>query len=466
MKAFTLAVILTASIAQAQQDRPVRYFPYDPTPNGCQAITPLWNNWILGKLWECKVNQAYAGVVNGGTWVLLSTAGNPWLDPGIWKDELYDVPLDARIGAAVNPDQDRLYMTNAVGHRPAAVQGDINIPADPTATTYEADAVAGIAISQSSSTNAVAGSFFGALGADGPGGSVATSGTAVTRISGPIFQANWAGSFMTINSVEYQIAAVPGISSITLASSAGVQASVAWFKRIYVWSINALLTDGLPGAPGTPHYKHGYLTNEWDVNIFDSTTKLIMHSIGGNGNVQPELAYGYTVNTMSAAHPGLVMWTCGFCLLDGTATVAMQIGVSSTGNNAGSMPLLFYSRDVSGNTNGGTISTDPSGNILVHPAFTNVGGGDQQTLFLDRLGNIILGITGKGNGGPGVIQGGSTTRFQAGSDVLANLGAEGGAANVACSNCDTPVTEGAVCTAAGDHAGAWAIRLRGAWHCF
>jgi hypothetical protein len=36
----------------------------------------------------------------------------------------------------------------------------------------------------------------------------------------------------------------------------------------------------------------------------------------------------------------------------------------------------------------------------------------------------------------------------------------------ACSDCDTPASEGASCSASGDHAGAFAVYVRGAWHCF
>lgn len=461
MKKVLLFAVCLAGAVHAQEDRPTRLFPYDPI-NPCSVITPNVNNWIAGRIWQCVGTSG----VNHGTWRLVSQSTNPWIDPGFWNNEEYLAAVDARIGIAVNPDLDRLYITNAPGHRPAALSGDIHPPADPGATVYEGDAVAGIVINQSTTVNGVAGSFFGVLGRDGSSGLVSTSGTAVTRLTGPSFLPIWQGTFITINGVEYAIQTVTDGDHVTLSSTAGTQTAVAWFKRIYTWGLNVLLSDGLPGAMGAPHYKYGYFTNEWDVNIFDATSKLIMHSIGGNGTVQPALALGYTVNTMSASNPGLVKWTCGFCLLDGVASVAMQIGVAGTDNNFGSMPILFYSRDSMGNVNGGTLSTDPTGNFLFHPGFSNVGGGDQQTIFLDRLSNVILGISGKGSGGPGVVQGGSTTRFQPGSDVLTNLAAEGGSANVFCSNCDTPVTEGAVCTASGDHASAWAIRLRGAWHCF
>ncbi len=57
----------------AQQDRPVRFFPVEPT-NPCSVITPLVNNWVLGHLWQCV---GTAGV-NNGTWNLVSGGGS-WL---------------------------------------------------------------------------------------------------------------------------------------------------------------------------------------------------------------------------------------------------------------------------------------------------------------------------------------------------------------------------------------------------
>ncbi len=61
----------------------------------------------------------------------------------------------------------------------------------------------------------------------GPSGSVTTSGTSVTWTGGQLFNANsgWAGLPIIINGVTYTISSVPTQTSITLTSSAGVQAS-------------------------------------------------------------------------------------------------------------------------------------------------------------------------------------------------------------------------------------------------
>lgn len=50
--------------------------------------------------------------------------------------------------------------------------------------------------------------------------------------------------------------------------------------------------------------------------------------------------------------------------------------------------------------------------------------------------------------------------------VFASLGAPVAGQQTYCSDCDTPGSEGATCTSAGDKAGAMAWRMRGAWKCF
>lgn len=75
MRFLLLVALLAASFVAplfAQYDRPVRYFPTDPV-NPCSVITPLVNNWVLGKLWECVGSSG----VNNGTWTLISTSGTP-----------------------------------------------------------------------------------------------------------------------------------------------------------------------------------------------------------------------------------------------------------------------------------------------------------------------------------------------------------------------------------------------------
>lgn len=59
-------------------------------------------------------------------------------------------------------------------------------------------------------------------------GTVNTSGTAVTWVSGGKFFASWAGETILINGVSYTIATVNSSTSITLTTSAGTQSGVAY----------------------------------------------------------------------------------------------------------------------------------------------------------------------------------------------------------------------------------------------
>jgi hypothetical protein len=66
-----LLLVIAISPLFAQEDRPVRYFPTDPV-NPCSVITPLVNNWILGKLWQCVGTSG----INNGTWQLIQGGGS------------------------------------------------------------------------------------------------------------------------------------------------------------------------------------------------------------------------------------------------------------------------------------------------------------------------------------------------------------------------------------------------------
>lgn len=382
--------------------------------------------------------------------------------PGSWNDGAYQVTLNPRIGSGVNTDTMRLYITNVIGHRPAFLDGGAIIPT--TATTYEADGVGGLVFNGSTLTNGVAGSFFAALNAAPWVGVCTTSstGNTVTRVSGPSFNAAWQGATNTlffINGGDYNVATVTSGDTLTLTGSPGNQTSVPCAKRIFVWGINALVSDGQPGAPGAPSYDYGYLTNEWDYNVFKQHTKVIAHSIGGNSSVQPDVAYGYTVNTLGSG----IKWICGVCVLDGTATIAMQVGVSSTGNNAGSLPILFYSRAMSGDVSSGVMSTDPDGNFLFKPGFTGPMGANPQSLFQDAAGNNIIGIQGAVGGAIPRLQGGARTRFLPGTTTFADLGSESGGSTVYCSDCNIVPATPYTCTSGGS--GSFAFRSAGAWKC-
>lgn len=65
-------------------------------------------------------------------------------------------------------------------------------------------------------------------------GVVNTNGTAVVWVSGDKFDSRWAGQPVTINGVQYAVASVATDESLTLYSTAGVQAGVTYaFYRVY-----------------------------------------------------------------------------------------------------------------------------------------------------------------------------------------------------------------------------------------
>ncbi len=376
--------------------------------------------------------------------------------PGIWNDSQYQSVIDGRAGTAVNPITARTDITNTAGKRPSAVNGSVNVPT--TATTYEADGLSSIVENNSDMTNGVGLSSFSAVTTLPKTGTCNTSGTTVTRVSGPAFNTAWASGVNTlfvINGVDYTIATVPDANTLTLMTSAGSQSGATWAKRIYVWGVNTLTTDWLPGKAGAPAYDWGYLTNEFDFNVGAVNTKVVAMSIGGASQVQPTESLGYLVNTLGSG----VKWGCGFCTLDGTASIALQVGVATTGNNQGSQPILLYSRDSGGNVRGAVESTDPDGNLLIRTGFVNNGNANTQTIIQDGAGNNILGVQGAVSGATPVVQGSGVTRFQPGTDTFAHLGSEGGGAQVFCSNCQ----ETDPCMAGG--AGALATRVAGRWTC-
>ncbi len=389
-----------------------------------------------------------------------STGPATFISPGYFDNSQFLCNANAEVGMGIftNPDTATQAITGgSLGHRVLGICGTVVTPAN--SQVYESDAVAGVSINYSNATNAVAGSFFSALGTSGAAGVVNTSGTAVTWVSGNTFNSKWADTPIEINGLQYIVGTVNSSTSLTLTTSAGSQSGRAYLHRIFIWGLNTLLSDALPGASGSPVYTGAEFLNEFDFNVRSTSTKILGMSIGGGSIVQPSLAYGFLVNTLG---PG-AQWNCGYCLLDGVATAAMQIGTSVAGNNSGSMPLLFYSRSNAGDVDSAVFYADPNGNLILHPGFTTSGAAtNPQTIIQDTLGVILVGFNGTGGGAVPRMQMGTSVLLQLSSVTFTQLTAFGSSPNsseIYCQDC----TQTTVC--AGSGSGAFAQRINGAWSC-
>lgn len=156
-------------------------------------------------------------------------------------------------------------------------------------------------------------------------GTVDTAGTGVTWVSGANFQQNWVGGQITINAVVYTIAAVAaggpgGVTTLTLATSAGVQAAVAFSQGptpewAYVAGECSFVQASLPADLGT--LDHGLL-----VQVSDYA-----HQLRWSGST---LAFGWAPGD---AGSGMMGWFdvapgAGWKLIDGLGDDGSAIGAS------------------------------------------------------------------------------------------------------------------------------------------
>lgn len=146
-------------------------------------------------------------------------------------------------------------------------------------------------------------------------GTVNTSGTSVTRVSGALFNTNtnqsngsgpWIGGTITISGVNYTIATVPTTDSLTLTTSAGVQTGVSFSKPwvpfvIYdITNLNydtwySLETKVILNTPGVPD---GTLILEKDgVEVLNKNT-IMFRGYGCSNNVN-FFGYGAQSNRYS-----------------------------------------------------------------------------------------------------------------------------------------------------------------------
>ena len=139
-----------------------------------------------------------------------------------------------------------------------------------------------------------------------------------------------------------------------------------------------------------------------------------------------------------------------------TLNVAASFLIGGTNITGGTVDDLSGINIVADNVSGATVGVDSA----IHIINTETGGATNYAIFSEStntssfagpmdFGDIIS---------PGILT------LADGTAHIATAGGDGWQFN--CSDCDTPLTEGATCTAAGDHAGTLAIALRGAIKCF
>jgi hypothetical protein len=153
-------------------------------------------------------------------------------------------------------------------------------------------------------------------------GTCNTTGTAVARVSGDNFNADMVNTPITINAVAYVVATFTDANNITLTSTAGVQAAVAWScnpARTYQWQLGVV--------------NNGALSLE-DIN----RSEIVQY-------YQPQ--YGWTFTKRLDVRKAIPI----FALIDTTAVTGRQYtfkngqygaGIWSMSDETGATDLLIY----------------------------------------------------------------------------------------------------------------------------
>lgn len=214
-------------------------------------------------------------------------------------------------------------------------------------------------------------------------GTLDTAGTAAAWVSGGFFNPYWKGKRITINGVEYGIAAVPSPISMTLSTSAGTQSGVAysidsgvWRYSVGVWKHTGLPLPAIPAGLGIDDagiiifeddFQHAYLWDGagWsyapgdpgsgfivaidgglsggDWGICDGTSHLASRSNGTAGTITtPNLAIDTLLQGGGAGHrvATRAQWETG-AVTDDESTHTHPTGVTTATGDVGAGPGTF-----------------------------------------------------------------------------------------------------------------------------
>ncbi len=127
------------------------------------------------------------------------------------------------------------------------------------------------------------------------------------------------------------------------------------------WGGNTLMVTKIgPAGQAIYGWELDFLNN----NTTDTVLGVI---IAGSSPVQPAVAIGVQINSLSVQSPGTAMWTYGFACSDGVISGACQyIGAAATsGSNIGSQFINMGYRDGSGVFQTYATSVDTAGNLNI-----------------------------------------------------------------------------------------------------
>jgi hypothetical protein len=176
------------------------------------------------------------------------------------------------------------------------------------------------------------------------GGTVSTSGTAVTWLSGNQFSTLVSGETIEIGGVDYVIFTVNSATSITLTTSAGTQTGVLYFSGTLLSGTFTIATSA-PNTTGTPPPEEGTATTSGTIFAFDpgiTTVGTLTSPIYGNTTVGGTLTYVAANSQLIGS--GTKQGSVFFILRDGSYTapappVTFAVPENTTGIAVTGLPI-------------------------------------------------------------------------------------------------------------------------------